>query len=833
MNKTTYTVTGMSCAACSARVEKAVSGLPGVTACSVNLLTNTLQIEGNVTEETVKKAVEGAGYGLLPSATEKKAAPARAAASPLAEMRRRFFVSLVLLLLLMLLSMGHRMLGMPLPFGLSESILSVGVLEMLLSTAILFLNRGFFVRGARGALHGAPNMDTLVSLGAAASYGYSLFVLFEMIFAAEAGNAALTHALSHSLYFESAAMILTLVTLGKMLEARAKGKATDAIATLLSLTPDTAVRLRDGEEERVAVEKIVRGDVLVLRPGERVPVDGRVLTGEGAFDESALTGESLPVDKKEGDPLYAATVNRSGHLTFLAEGVGEDTALARIVRMVKEASATKAPMAKLADRVAGVFVPTVLLLALAAFLGWLIGTGSAEAALRYGVSVLVISCPCALGLATPVAIMVGSGKGASVGILFKTATALEYTGRVRTVILDKTGTLTEGRLSVCRMLPAEGVTEERLLSLAAAAEKGSEHPLAAAILTAARERGLALSQVVGFEAHAGYGVSASVEEKRLLCGKETFVSCPLPDGLRETVRAEARTGKTPVFVSADGAYLGCILLSDTVKPDAAVAVKRLHEMKIETLLLTGDRRETACALAESLGIAKVVAEVLPEGKEAAVVEEQRESRVMMVGDGINDAIALTRADVGVAIGAGTDVAVDAADVVLTGSRLSDLPAAIALSRATVRNMKQNLFWAFFYNCLGIPLAAGALAFAGVSLDPMVAAAAMSLSSVTVVSNALRLRFFDPYKTNKTENEDKEEKKEKKEKKMTVTLRIEGMMCPHCSARVQGALEGLASVASALVKHETGEALVTLKEEAPLSLLTEAVEKAGYRVTGAE
>lgn len=830
MRKISYTITGMSCAACSARVEKAVSALQGVTACSVNLLTNTLQIEGNVTESALKTAVEAAGYGLVPS--ERKgdtvSTEATKGAASLVGIRARFFTSLGLLLLLMLLAMGHRMWGMPLPFGLSESVLAVGVTEMLLATFILFLNRAFFVRGTKGALHGAPNMDTLVALGAAASYGYSLFVLFGMIFALERGDTAAARELSHGLYFESAAMILTLITLGKLLEAHAKGKATDAITALLSLAPDTAVRLRDGKEERVAVEEILRGDVLVLRPGERVPVDGRVLTGEGAFDESALTGESMPVDKRAGDPLYAATVNRSGHLTLVAEGVGEDTALARIVTLVKEASATKAPMAKLADRVAGVFVPAVLALALLTFLGWLIGTGQTEAALGYGVSVLVISCPCALGLATPVAIMVGSGRGASFGILFKTATALEYTGKVKTVVLDKTGTLTEGRPSVDALLPAEGVDGETLLALAAALEKGSEHPLAAAILRAAEEADAEVPEAVSFSAHTGYGVSATVKGKRLLCGKEDFVSCAIPEGIRALVAAEAGKGKTPVYLSEEGVYLGCLLLSDAVKPDSAAAIRRLKDMGVRPLLLTGDRQETAHAVAQTLDIADVAAEVLPEEKEAVVAESQRRGRVMMVGDGINDAIALTRADVGVAIGAGTDVAVDAADVVLVKSRPADLPAAIALSRATARNMKQNLFWAFFYNCLAIPLAAGALSSLGVSLSPMVAAAAMSLSSVTVVSNALRLRFFDPYGTGKIKKE-----KKKKEKKMTVTLRIEGMMCPHCSGRVKEALEGLACVASALVSHETGSAAVTLKEEAPISLLTEAVEAAGYKVTAVQ
>lgn len=825
MNKTTYTVTGMSCAACSARVEKAVSALDGVTACSVNLLTNTLQIEGNATAEAVKSAVEAAGYGIASHAKETATPAKEKKASPVGEMKKRFFISLVLLLLLMLLSMGHRMLGMPLPFGLSDSILSVAVLEMLLATVILFLNRAFFTRGWRGVIHGAPNMDTLVGLGSAVSYGYSLFVLFEMIFATEAGDAALAHTLSHSLYFESAAMILTLITLGKMLEARAKGRATDAITALLSLAPETAVRLRDGREETVKVEQIVRGDVLVLRPGDRVPVDGRVLTGDGAFDESALTGEGLPVDKKEGDPLYAATVNRSGHLTFLAEGVGEDTALARIVNMVKEASATKAPMAKLADRVAGVFVPTVLALALLTFLGWLIGTGETEAAFRYGVSVLVISCPCALGLATPVAIMVGSGKGATHGILFKTATALEYAGKVKTVVLDKTGTLTEGHPSVDAILPACGVAKDDLLALAAALEQGSSHPLATAIIRAAEEAEAELPAVADFTSRTGFGVSATVAGKTVLCGKADYIGCEIPTDAARRVSEEAKRGKTPVFLSEDGKYLGCLLLSDPVKPDSAAALSRLSDMGVRALLLTGDRRETALAVAEGLGISEVIAEVLPEEKEAAVAAKQADGPVMMVGDGINDAVALTRADVGVAIGAGTDVAVDAADVVLTGSRPTDLPAAIALSRATVRNMKQNLFWAFFYNCLGIPLAAGALASLGVSLNPMIAAAAMSLSSVTVVSNALRLRFFDPYKTKNEKNQKKE-----KDKKMTVTIKIEGMMCPHCSGRVKAALENLAEVTRAEVSHETGCAVVTLAGETDLSLLTDTVTAAGYSVT---
>ncbi len=818
MRKTTYTVTGMSCAACSARVEKAVSALEGVQTCSVNLLTGTLQIEGNASEETVKAAVEGAGYGL---GDGKDAAPVKGE-RPESAIARRLAVSLLFLLPLMLLSMGHRMLGLPLPFGLGESLLAVGVCEMLLAGILLFVNRAFFVRGAKGAWHGAPNMDTLISLGAAASYGYSLFVLFAMVFATERGDGAAVHTLSHDLYFESAGMILTLITLGKLLEARAKGKATDAIAALLSLAPAFATRLREGKEERIPVSQIRVGDVLVLRPGERVAVDGRVLSGEGAFDESALTGESLPVDKKTGDPLYTATVGRSGCLTYEAEGVGEDTALARIVAMVKEASATKAPMAKLADKVSGIFVPTVLAISLVTFVLWLILAGDVSVAFGYAVSVLVISCPCALGLATPVAIMVGSGKGASCGILFKTATALEHTGRVDTVVLDKTGTVTEGKPTVCGLFLAEGRSERAFLTLAVALEAGSEHPLAHALVAYGKEKDILPLAAEGFHAEAGFGVSAVVEGKRLLGGKRDFIEAPIPAPAVAFAEKAEGEGKTVIFFSADGAFLGCAALSDAIKPDSAAAIERLHGMGLSTLLLTGDKREAALAVAKETGIREVMAEVLPGDKERAIAQRQEKGKVMMVGDGINDAPALTRAHIGVAIGAGTHIAIDAADVVLTKSTLSDVAAAISLSRAVGRNMKQNLFWAFFYNCLGIPLAAGAFVSLGIGLNPMIAAAAMSLSSVTVVSNALRLRFHDPYgKTEKI--------KEKKEKEMTVTLKIEGMMCPHCSGRVKSALEALDGVASALVSHETGEAVVTLTKDLSPSVLAETVEASGYKV----
>lgn len=816
--KQQFDVTGMSCAACSARVEKAVKAVAGVDACAVSLLTNSMSVEGDAAPEAVVEAVRAAGYGASrKGAAAKPSAPQSAEKSECKTLLTRLLCSLALLLPLMYLSMGHGMWGWPLPAALAENAVAQGLTQLLLTTAILVINRKFFRSGVTGLLHRAPNMDTLVSLGAAAAYGDSIAVLYRMTAMPEHMH------MLHELYFESAAMILTLITLGKLLEARAKGKTTNALQSLLALSPKTATVVRDGREQRVPVEQVRVGDVFLVRPAQSIPVDGVVVEGSSAVDESALTGESLPVDKTEGDAVSAATMNRSGFLKCRATRVGEDTTLAQIVKLMSDAAATKAPIAKLADRVAGVFVPVVMAVAAVTLLVWLLVGQSFGYALARAISVLVISCPCALGLATPVAIMVGSGMGAKRGILFKTAVSLETTGRVHTVVLDKTGTVTEGRPRVTELLPAEGVTQEALLETALALEARSEHPLARAIVDYAGDR--APQPVTEFAAAAGNGLSAKRGGVALRGGKREFLTAPVPEAWERRAQTLAQEGKTPLYFSEGDRFLGLVAVADTLKPDAVQAVRELKRLGLRLVLLTGDNRRTAEAIARQAGLDEVVADVLPDGKEAVVHELQKTGSVCMVGDGVNDAPALMRADVGLAIGAGTDVAIDAADVVLMNSRLSDVATAVRLSRATLRNIRENLFWAFFYNCLGIPLAAGAfVALLGWELDPMFGAAAMSLSSFCVVTNALRLNLFDRKKSKKPTKIDNKEKQTMKK-----TMKIEGMMCGHCEAAVKKALEALAQVESAQVSHVDGTAVVTLREPVSDDVLRQAVEAKDYTV----
>ena len=822
-----YQVTGMSCAACSARVEKAVSKVPGVTACSVSLLTNSMGVEGAAADEAVIAAVEAAGYG-----ASLKGAPAAAAADddPLADhetpaLRRRLWVSLVFLAALMYLSMGHMMWGWPLPAFLAHNPMAQAVLQLLLTGIIMVVNQRFFISGFKSLWHRSPNMDTLVALGSAASFGYSLYALFAMTGAQE--DAA--HWM-HEFYFESAAMILTLITVGKMLEARSKGRTTDALKGLMKLAPQTATLLVDGAERAVPVAQVKRGDVFIVRPGESVPVDGVVLEGHSAVNESALTGESVPVDKAEGDAVSAATVNQSGFLRCEATRVGEDTTLSQIIRMVSDAAATKAPIAKVADRVSGVFVPVVIGIAALATAVWLLTGASFGYALARGISVLVISCPCALGLATPVAIMVGNGMGAKAGILFKTAASLEETGRVRVVALDKTGTITSGQPRVTDVLPAPGVTEAELLSLAYSLEKRSEHPLARAVVERAEALGLSAREVADFTALPGNGLSAALDGAQLCGGSLAYISGRAE--VREETRAQADRlsagGKTPLLFCRERTLLGMIAVADAIKPESAQAVRELQNMGISVVMLTGDNQRTAEAIGREAGVDRVIAGVLPDGKESVIRSLQSQGKVAMVGDGINDAPALTRADIGIAIGAGTDVAIDAADVVLMNSRLTDVPAAIRLSRATLRNIHENLFWAFIYNVIGIPLAAGVfIPLLGWQLNPMFGAAAMSLSSFCVVSNALRLNLFDPHSARK----DHKIKFAKERKTMEKTLKIEGMMCTHCSGRVKKALEEVPGVLSAEVSHESGTAVVTLGTPVDDAALKKAVEDQGYKVIG--
>ncbi len=835
-----YLVSGMSCAACSARVEKAVRKVEGVTACSVSLLTNSMGVEGTASPEAIIRAVEEAGYG----ASVKGAAGARGASASampnydnaLADtetpkMKRRLIASLCLLIPLMYVSMGHMMWGWPLPRFFDGNHIAVGLLQLLLTAAVMVINQKFFVNGAKGTLHGAPNMDTLVALGAGASFGYSVYALFAMTGAQARGDAAAAMGYMHEFYFESAAMILTLITVGKMLEARSKGRTTDALKGLMKLAPKTATVLRDGREVEVGIEQVRIGDRFVVRPGENIPVDGVVVGGNSAVNESALTGESIPVDKAEGDSVSAATVNQSGFLTCEATRVGEDTTLAQIIQMVSDAAATKAPIAKIADRVSGVFVPAVIAIAAVTIVIWLLAGQTVGFALARGISVLVISCPCALGLATPVAIMVGNGMGAKHGILFKTAVSLEETGKVEIVALDKTGTITSGEPRVTDLCPAEGVEEERLLEAAFALERRSEHPLAKAVIALAEERGLPIRETDQFQALPGNGLSGVCGGNSLAGGNLSFIRtrAEISAAMEAKASALAEEGKTPLFFSEDGRLLGIIAVADVVKEDSPQAVRELQNMGIRVVMLTGDNERTAKAIGARSGVDEVIAGVLPDGKESVIRRLQRQGRTAMVGDGINDAPALTRADIGIAIGAGTDVAIDAADVVLMKSTLPDVAAAIRLSRATLRNIHENLFWAFFYNVIGIPLAAGAwYPLFGWKLNPMFGAAAMSLSSFCVVTNALRLNLFSMYDTSRDRKIKRKKRKEQKE--MEKTMEIKGMMCGHCEARVKKALEALPEVAEAIVSHENGTAVVKLSAAVADDALKKAVTDQDYEVT---
>ena len=828
-----YNVTGMSCAACSARVEKAVSKVPGVTSCSVSLLTNSMGVEGTAAPAEIIAAVEEAGYG----ASEKGAAEKSSSAdredalmdreTPL--LKRRLIWSVGFLLILMYFSMGHMMWGWPLPPFYNDNHVAMGLTQLLLTAIIMVINQKFFVSGFKSLWHRAPNMDALVALGSTAAFVYSTYALFAMTDAQVKGDMDAVMDYMMEFYFESAAMILTLITVGKMLEARSKGKTTDALKSLMKLAPKTATVVRDGVETEVPVEQVQQGDIFVVRPGENIPVDGVVVEGSSAVNEAALTGESIPVDKAEGDTVSAATVNQSGFIRCRATRVGEDTTLSQIIRMVSDAAATKAPIAKVADKVSGVFVPAVIAIAVVTTAVWLLLGRGLGFALARGISVLVISCPCALGLATPVAIMVGSGMGAKNGILFKTAVSLEETGKAETVVLDKTGTITVGEPRVTDILPAGDLSGEELLKLAAALEKKSEHPLAKAVLLAAEERQTEPEEVTDFQALPGNGLTASLHGEELCGGNLKFISSrvQVSESLKKQAEALAEQGKTPLFFSRGGQLCGVIAVADLIREDSPGAVRALQNMGLRVVMLTGDNERTARAIGRQAGVDQVIAGVLPDGKESVVRSFKDQGKVIMVGDGINDAPALTRADIGIAIGAGADVAVDAADLVLVKSRLSDVPAAIRLSRATLRNIHQNLFWAFFYNSIGIPLAAGVFIPLGLTLNPMFAAAAMSLSSFCVVSNALRLNLFDlqsPKKDRKIKRKHKEEKKI-----MEKTLKIEGMMCGHCEARVKKALEALPEVEQAAVSHQAGTAVVTLKSPVADEVLKKAVEDQDYTV----
>ena len=828
-----YQVTGMSCAACSARVEKAVSKVPGVTACSVSLLTNSMGVEGTAGEQAVIAAVEAAGYGASVKGAPAAAVPA--ADDPLADhetpaLKRRLYSSLVFLVALMYLSMGHMMWGWPAPAFLAENHVAMGLVQLLLTAIIMVINQRFFISGFKSLWHRSPNMDTLVALGSTASFVYSVYALFAMTGAQARGDAAQVMGWMHEFYFESAAMILTLITVGKMLEARSKGRTTDALKGLMKLAPQTATLLVEGQERTVPIGDVKQGDLFVVRPGENIPVDGVVLEGHSAVNESALTGESIPVDKAEGDAVSAATVNQSGFLRCQATRVGEDTTLSQIIRMVSDAAATKAPIAKVADRVSGVFVPVVIAIALIATAVWLATGADFGYALARGISVLVISCPCALGLATPVAIMVGNGKGAKNGILFKTAVSLEEAGKVRVVALDKTGTITTGQPRVTDVLPAPGVTDEQLIAAAYALEQKSEHPLAHAVVERAQNLGLKAQEVSDFAALPGNGLTAMLDGEALSGGSLAFISgrTEVSGDMRAQADHLSGEGKTPLLFSRGGRLLGMIAVADAIKPESPQAVRELQNMGIRVVMLTGDNQRTAEAIGRQAGVDQVIAGVLPDGKESVIRSLQSQGKVAMVGDGINDAPALTRADIGIAIGAGTDVAIDAADVVLMNSRLTDVPAAIRLSRATLRNIHENLFWAFIYNIIGIPLAAGVfIPLLGWQLNPMFGAAAMSLSSFCVVSNALRLNLFDPHSARK----DHKIKFAKEPKTMQKTLKIEGMMCTHCSGRVKKALEELPGVVSAEVSHENGTAVVTMSAPVDDATLKKAVEDQGYQVVG--
>ena len=851
-----YNVTGMSCAACSARVEKAVSKVPGVTACSVSLLTNSMGVEGTASPDAIVRAVEEAGYGASPkqAAGAAPASDAGAALDALADhetprLKRRLIASLGFLLVLMYFSMGHMMWGWPLPAWFEGNHVAVALVQMLLAVAVMVINQKFFVSGFKSLAHGAPNMDTLVALGSSASFVWSTYAVFVMTDAQLHGDGARVMEYMMELYFESAAMILTLITVGKMLEARSKGKTTDALKSLMKLAPQTATLLRDGSEVTVPIGQVRRGDQFVVRPGENIPVDGLVLEGASAVNESALTGESIPVDKAPGDAVSAATVNQSGFLRCEATRVGEDTTLSQIIRMVSDAAATKAPIAKIADRVSGVFVPAVIAIAVVTTAAWLLLGRDLAFALARGISVLVISCPCALGLATPVAIMVGNGLGAKNGILFKTAASLEAAGRTQIVALDKTGTITRGEPEVTDLLPAEGVTEGELLTLAAALEQKSEHPLARAVLAYAAARQLDPPEVTDFAALPGNGLTARLAGRSVYAGSFSFIQtqAPVPAALAGQAQALAEQGKTPLFFGGEGRLLGVIAVADTIKEDSPDAIRQLQAMGIRVVMLTGDNQRTAEAIGRQAGVDQVIAGVLPDGKENVIRALSEKGKVAMVGDGINDAPALTRAGTGIAIGAGTDVAIDAADVVLMNSRLSDVPAAIRLSRATLRNIHENLFWAFIYNVIGIPLAAGLLIPLGLTLNPMFGAAAMSLSSFCVVSNALRLNLFQLHSAAKDKAIRPVELppapapapaacpivNQTEVTAMKKTIKIEGMMCGHCEATVKKALEALPQVDAAEVSHTAGTAVVTLNAGVDDAVLTKAVEDKDYKVLGIE
>ena len=859
-----YNVTGMSCAACSARVEKAVSKVPGVTGCSVSLLTNSMGVEGTASEQDIIRAVEASGYGASKKGGAKETSGSGASdyeemlrdkTTPL--LKKRLIASLVLLIPLMYVSMGHMMWNWPLPSFFDGNHVAMGLVQLLLTVAIMVINQKFFVSGFKSLWHRAPNMDTLVALGATASFGYSVYALFAMTGAQVRGDMDAVMGYMHEFYFESAAMILTLITVGKMLEALSKGRTTDALKGLMKLAPKTATLLRDGQETEVSIDQVKIGDCFVVRPGENIPVDGVVIEGSSAVNESALTGESIPVDKAAGDTVSAATLNQSGFLTCEATRVGEDTTLSQIIQMVSDAAATKAPIAKVADRVSGVFVPAVITIAVLTVIGWLLAGQSVGFALARGISVLVISCPCALGLATPVAIMVGNGMGAKHGIMFKTAVSLENAGKTEIVALDKTGTITSGEPKVTDLYPIAPATEEALLLAAGALEQKSEHPLARAVLVLAKERGMDCGDLTEFTAVPGNGLTGRRGTSFLAGGNAAFIGgqATIPEAAKAMAEQYAKQGKTPLFFSENGSLLGIIAVADVIKEDSPRAVRELQNMGIRVVMLTGDNERTAQAIGAEAGVDEVIAGVLPDGKEAVIRTLKEQGRTAMVGDGINDAPALTRADIGIAIGAGTDIAIDAADVVLMKSRLSDVPAAIRLSRATLRNIHENLFWAFIYNIIGIPLAAGIwYPIFGWKLNPMFGAAAMSLSSFCVVTNALRLNLFGMYDASKDQKRRKkgntagngsrsantgsattaqpeENQIEKENKDMEKTMEIKGMMCGHCEARVKKALEALPEVTEAIVSHEAGTAVVKLSTAVSDDVLKKAVEDQDYEVTG--
>lgn len=835
-----YNVTGMSCAACSTRVEKAVTKLEGVTACSVSLLTNSMGVEGEVAPETVIRAVEEAGYGASLKGAEKKQSVSeqedalKDRETPI--LKKRLFSSIIFLIILMYISMGHMMWNWPLPAFFMDNHVAMGLLQLLLTVIIMVINQKFFISGFKSLFHKAPNMDTLVALGSSAAFVYSTYALFAMTDAQVKGDMDAVMHYMHEFYFESAAMILTLITVGKMLEAHAKGKTTDALKGLMQLAPKTAVILKDGKEQEVSIEQVKKGDLFVVRPGENIPVDGIIVEGSSAINESALTGESIPVDKEKGDDIFAATINQSGFLTCEATKVGEDTTLSKIIQMVSDAAATKAPIAKVADKVSGVFVPVVILLALLTIAVWLLAGESVGFSLARGISVLVISCPCALGLATPVAIMVGNGVGAKNGILFKTAESIEQTGKMDVIALDKTGTITKGEPTVTDVIPGEGITEEALVEYAASLESKSEHPLASAIIQYAGEQNIQMDEITEFTALPGNGLTAKQKGEQLFGGNQIWIQkqVTIADTILQKAEMLAKEGKTPLFFAKEKTFLGIIAVADVIKEDSARAIKQLQGMGLRVVMLTGDNENTAKAIGRQAGVDQVIADVLPEGKEQVVRQLQKQGKVAMVGDGINDAPALTRADMGIAIGAGTDIAIDAADVVLMKSRLLDVPAAIRLSRATLKNIHENLFWAFFYNVIGIPLAAGIwIPIFGWKLNPMFGAAAMSLSSFCVVTNALRLNLCRLYDTKKDRKRKQRNQKQQEDAIMTKTMKIEGMMCGHCEARVKKALEALPQVTEAEVSHKNGTAVVTLAEEISDAELTKAVEEQDYTVTSVQ